>query len=119
MKNLIVIVLLLVVGLFVYNYVTTGVFTFFPEKPSTPEEQELQRLERSFDAAALEFHQALRSAGLAGLDTTGDAEAAMDEVKRIERSLQKLMRRLPNEKVREKGERLKQRITEWKRKAGE
>jgi hypothetical protein len=119
MKNIIVIILLLVAGLLAYNYFTTGVVTLIPEKPSTPEEQELQRLERAFETAAREFNQALRSAGLAGLDTTGDAEAAMNEVKRVERSLQKLMRRLPNETARAKGEKLRQRISDWKRKAGE
>jgi hypothetical protein len=109
----------LVVGaLLVYNYTTTGKLTLLPAGPLTPEEQELQRLERAFESAAQEFNQALRSAGLAGLDTTGDADAAMGEVERIERSLEKLARRLEGEDARRKAERLKLRLQEFKRKAG-
>ncbi len=76
-------------------------------------------MERAFETAQAEFHQALRSAGLAGLDTTGDAEAAMKEVKRIERNLDKLMRRLGNDDERKKAEQLKLRIKQFRHKAGD
>ena len=89
-----------------------------PAAPSSPEAQELQRLERSFETAATEFNQALRSAGLAGLDTTGDADAAMTEGGRVEQSLEKLLRKLDGDEVRKDAEGLKMRIRESARKAG-
>lgn len=118
MKKVLVLVLLAVGVLLAYNYTTTGKVTLIPAGPLTPEEQELQRLERAFETAATEFNQALRSAGLAGLDTTGDADAAMEEVQRIERSLEKMMRGLQGEDVRGMAERLQLRIGEFKRKTG-
>ena len=117
MKKVFVLVLVVVGAILAYNYTTTGEITLIPAGPLTPEE-ELKRLERTFETAATQFNQALRSAGLAGLDTTGDAEAAMEEVLRIERSLKKLMRRLEVEDVRQKAERLKLRLREFKRKVG-
>lgn len=118
MKKVFVLVLVVVGAILAYNYTTTGEITLIPAGPLTPEEEELKRLERNFETAATQFNQALRSAGLAGLDTTGDADAAMKEVERIERSLSKLMRRLEVEDVRQKAERLKLRLREFKRKVG-
>jgi len=118
MKKVLVLIVLVVGALLAYNYTTTGKITLIPAGPLTPEEQELQRLERAFETAAQQFNQALRSAGMAGLDTTGDADAAMEEVRRIERSLGQLMRRLEGENARTVAERLKRRLREFKRKAG-
>lgn len=118
MKKLLVLILLLVGAVLIYNYTTSGEIAFLPSAPLTGEEQELQRLERKFETAAAEFDQALRSAGLAGLDTTGDADAAMREVERIEGSLDKLLRRLAGEDARRKAERLLMRLREFKRRAG-
>ncbi len=118
MKKLFVLVLLVVGAVLIYNYTTTGEIAFLPAAPLTGEEQELDRLDRDFETAATEFNQALRSAGLAGLDTTGDADAAMQEVERIESNLDKLMRRLVGDAARKKAERLKMRLQEFKRKAG-
>ena len=118
MKKVLVLIVLVVGALVAYNYTTTGEIALWPSAPLTEEDQELQRLERAFETASTEFNQALRSAGLAGLDTTGDAEAAMGEVERVERSLQKLMRRLDEENARKKAERLNMRLQEFKRKAG-
>ena len=80
MKKMLLIAVVVIGALLAYNFATTGEFTLLPQGPLSGEEQELQRLEREFETAATEFNQALRSAGLAGLDTTGDADAAMREV---------------------------------------
>ncbi len=118
MKKIVLLVLLLLGAMMVYNYTATGELTLLPRGPLSGEEQELQRLERDFERAAQEFNQALRSAGLAGLDTTGDADAAMQEVQRIERKLDQLMRRLELEDERKKAEELRRRLKEFKRKVG-
>jgi len=118
MKKIVLLVVAVVGALLAYNYTTTGELTLLPQGPLSGEEQELQRLERDFETAAGEFNQALRSAGLAGLDTTGDADAAMKEVRRIERKLDDLMRRLVSDDERGKAERLRRRLLEFKRKVG-
>jgi hypothetical protein len=118
LKKLILMVLLLLGGMMAWNYHTSGELTLLPPGPLSGEEQELRRLEKDFDRAAKEFDQAQRSAGLAGLDTTGDAEAAMDEVKRIERKLLQLERRLVSEDEHHRAEGLRLRIRKFKRRAG-
>lgn len=118
MKNILVLIVVVVAALLAYDYVTNGELSLMPSGPSTAEGEELQRLERAFERAEKAFGQALRSAGLAGLDTTGDAEAAMEEVHRAERELKKLMPRLKSEDERRAAERLKMRIRDFKRRAG-
>ena len=118
MKRVILVVLLAVGALMTYNYTKSGKFTLLPPGPVTGEEQELRRLEKDFDTASKEFNQALRSAGLGGLDTTSDAEAAMNEVRRIERRLNDLEPRLVRSDLRKDASRLRYRVTEFKRKAG-
>lgn len=118
MKKMLLIAVVVIGALLTYNYATTGKFTLLPQGPLSGEEQELQRLEREFETAATEFNQALRSAGLAGLDTTGDADAAMREVERIERKLDQLLQRVETEDARKAAERLQLRVREFKRKVG-
>jgi hypothetical protein len=118
MNKIVLLVVVLVGAVLAYNYATTGKLSLLPQGPLSGEEQELQRLEQDFETAARDFNQALRSAGLAGLDTTGDADAAMQEVLRIERKLDGLKRRLVANDERIKAERLKQRLEEFKRKVG-
>jgi|GEM_PF-1010252 len=118
MKNIVVLIVVAVAALLAYNFFTNGELSLMPSGPSSAEGRELMRLERGFEKAEKEFGQALRSAGMAGLDTTGDAEAAMDEARHVERDLAKLMPRLKAEDERRKAERLKMRIREFKRRAG-
>jgi peptidoglycan hydrolase CwlO-like protein len=93
MKGLILVVLLVAAALLAYNYVHTGKVTLVPSSLSKAE-QELQRLEERLDGARRQIDAAGRAAGVAGVDTTADAEAARREVERVEADLKDLQKRL-------------------------
>jgi len=113
MKGLILVVLLVAAALLAYNYVHTGRLTLVPSSLSKSE-QELQRLGERLDSARRQFEAAGRAAGVAGVDTTADAEAARREVERIEADLQDLQKRL-EAADRFKADELMDKIQEFKR----
>jgi len=89
-KNLITIAVVVVVGLVAFNYFQTGEFKIMPGSSMTEEEQAVNRLRGEFRRATQEYRQAGRSAGLAGLDTTSDAGAALASAEGVERDLKKM-----------------------------
>ncbi len=86
MKGLIAVVALVVVALLAYNYVHTGRLALIPSSLSR-DEQALQRLEERFATARRQFEAAGRAAGVAGVDTTADAEAARRDIEKVEADL--------------------------------
>lgn len=94
MKKIVVVAAVLVVGLVAFNYLTTGSITLIPAFDTSEEARALKDLEDRLDAAAKRYSQATRTAGLSGLDTTADAEAARRELRRIEKDLKSLRKRL-------------------------
>ena len=99
MKHLITIAVVVVVGLVAFNYFQTGKFSILPGGSMSQEEQELNRLKGEFRRAAQAYRQAGRSAGLSGLDTTSDAEAALQTVDGVERDLRALRKRTQDPEV--------------------
>lgn len=90
MQKIILIVIVIVVGLLAYNYFTTGELSLTPAGSSSDEGRELNQLRGEFRAAAREFRQAGRSAGVSGMDTTDAASAALAAVERIEKQVDKI-----------------------------
>ena len=90
MKNLITLAVVVVVGLVAFNYFKTGELTIIPGGSMSDEAREVNRLRGEFRQAAQEYRQAGRTAGLSGLDTTSEAEAALNRVDGVERDLKKL-----------------------------
>jgi len=113
MKGLLLVVAIAVAALLVYNYVHTGKLTLVPSSLSTTEEQ-LQHLERRLTNAHREFQAAGRAAGLTGVDTSADAEAARREVERIEADLKRLEGQL-DDATRQTAAQLKDTIKEFKK----
>ena len=101
-KKILALAVLVVGGLFTYNYVTTGELTLVPSFTLSETQQELRSLERRMDRAVKELSQAGRSAGLAGIDTTHQAEVALIDLKQIEKELKVLARKVDSEKDRER-----------------
>jgi SMC interacting uncharacterized protein involved in chromosome segregation len=83
MKGFIAIVAFALAALLAYNYVHSGKLTLIPSSMSKGEQQ-LQQLEKRLDNARRQFEAAGRAAGISGVDTTADAEAARRELERIE-----------------------------------
>jgi hypothetical protein len=114
MKNLITIAVVVVVALVAFNYFQTGEFKLLPGSSMSPEEQELNRLKGEFRHATQVYRQAGRSAGLSGLDTTSDIEAALHTVDGVERDVKQLRKRTKDPEVKSKIDELLAEIKKYK-----
>jgi hypothetical protein len=101
-KNLITIAVVVVVALVAFNYFQTGKFSLVPGGGMSQEEKELNSLRGDFRRAAQAYRQAGRAAGVSGLDTTSDAEAALQSVDGVERDAKALRQRTTDPEVRAK-----------------
>ena len=114
MQKIILIVVVIVLGLLAYNYFTTGELSLTPAGGSSGEGGELNRLRGEFRAAAREFRQAGRNAGLSGLDTTDAAAAALAAVDRVEERVKELADNAEDAEVRTEAEKLLREIKKYK-----
>ncbi len=117
-KNLIAIAVVVVVGLLAFNYFQTGEFSLKPGGGMSDEERELNRLKGEFRRAAQAYRQAGRAAGLSGLDTTSDAEAAIQTVAGVERDVRALKKRTKDPKVKEQADQLLAEIKKYREEVG-
>jgi hypothetical protein len=113
-KNLIAIVVVVVVALVAFNYFQTGEFSLLPGGGKSPDEQELNRLKGEFRRAAQAYRQAGRAAGVSGLDTTSDIEAALQTVDGVERDVKALRKRATDPEVKAKIDELLAEIKKYK-----
>jgi hypothetical protein len=114
MKNLITIAVVVVLGLVAFNYFQTGEFSIMPGGSMSDDAREVNRLRGEFRRAAQEYRQAGRSAGFSGLDTTGDAEVALNAVEGVERDLKKLRGQVEEAEVRSEIDELLAEIAKYK-----
>jgi len=114
MQKIILIVVVVVLGLLAYNYFTTGELSLSPPGGADGDGGELNRLRGEFRAAAREFRQAGRSAGLSGLDTTDAAAAALARIDRVEKAIEKLVKETDDDDVRVEAEKLLAEVRKFK-----
>jgi hypothetical protein len=116
MKKAVGLLVVLVVGLVVVNYVRTGEIGLLPAASGSPEEEEVRKLEGRFAAAKREFSQSVRASALGGgMDMSGDASAALSEVDRVGQALRDLRPRLTDEAARDRAASLERAISEFRR----
>lgn len=114
MQKIVLIVVVIVLGLLAFNYFTTGELSLMPAGGSSDDGGELNRLRGDFRAAAREFRQAGRSAGLAGTDTTHAAGAALAAVERVEEQVEELAKRTEDPEVKAEAGKLLNEIKKYK-----
>jgi hypothetical protein len=101
-KKLVLVAVLAVAGLAAYNLVTTGKVGLIPSARLSPEEQQLAAFEERLRAARRDVAGAGRAAGVGGLDTTSDVEAAMRRLEKVEEDLQAFKKKAKDPAVRER-----------------
>lgn len=106
MKKLVFLIILGAAGLVAYNYFTTGEITLIPATSQSAEEQELKKLEKSFQEAKNQYLQGSRGASLVGIDTPSDVIGAIREIRRVETEVVALKRRMASGKTKVKAEKL-------------
>jgi hypothetical protein len=105
MKKLLLLVAVVVFGLLAFNYFTTGELRLLPAS-SSPQAQELDRLQSDLRAAVRSYRSAAQAAGVSGVDFTAEATATRREASTIEKRVLELQKQCTTDKDREKAQRL-------------
>jgi cell division septum initiation protein DivIVA len=113
-KALLAVLLALVAGLVLYNYVTRGELTLEPEFLLSDGERQVEALERQLDAAQRSFMTVSHAASISATDLAGEVEAARREVARIEKELREKAAALQG-RAKEKADKLQRAIEAFKR----
>jgi len=113
MKKLPAILAVVIVGLLVFNYATTGELSLVPSFSESNEDRAVEELQVVFGAAKKQFAQAHRTAAAGGIDTTSDAEAAIGSVKRVKGELELLRKRLTETGAKRDAEELARAVREF------
>ncbi len=98
MKKLLALLLVVAAGYFVYQKFVVG--------SMTDEMKQVQALADDFAAAKQSMAQAERSAGVSGMDTTGDVDGALHAVDTLLEKLQKIREGLTEDQAVERAEEL-------------
>jgi len=114
MKKFIVLIILIVAALLAYSYFTTGKLPLLSSFSPSEESQGLKQLAADFRDACNLYRQAGRTAGLTGLDTTSEADAALREIDRIEGDLKTLKSDMTSEDAMNEAARLEAEIRVFK-----
>lgn len=102
MKKLLVAAVVIAAGVVAFNYL--------PSFTKSADVQAVEQLEDAFEAEQKAFAQAHRTAGVAGIDTSGDAERARLAVSRLQKELGPLRKRLTDAKAVDKAQALADRM---------
>jgi hypothetical protein len=103
-KKLMITIVLVVAALAGYNYMTTG--SLMPSSSASPEDTQFESLEARVQSAGATITRAGQTAGLSGMDTTGDVERAMNQLEQVEKEIQDLQRKASSDEMKQKCERL-------------
>jgi hypothetical protein len=107
MKSLVILIILVVIGILLYNQFLAG--------PVSEEEAELRVLERDFESSLKRVRQSERVLALSGADTSADIDDALMNVEEIKEKLIALKERIEDEKLLKRADALEQRINRYLR----
>ncbi len=113
-KALLVIVVVVLAGLVLYNYATTGRFTVVPPALQSQETRDLNRIEDRLLVLQSRLDAAGRDAALSGMDFSAEANAVRSDVTTLEMDLRDLRSRLSDDGKR-RADALQERIEALKR----
>jgi hypothetical protein len=94
-KNLLLFLIVVLIGLVAFNYVKTGTIRIIPASP-TPASQQLDRLTARFHTLERRYNNAGRAAAISGLDTSYDAGAIRLKVLSLKQEVDELALKLTN-----------------------
>jgi archaellum component FlaC len=117
MKNVVIIVVIILLGLVAFNYITTGEIKLIPGgKTLSPAEQQVEDLKTRFEDARKQYMQAGRGAAVSGIDSSSEAEGALRAVDQIEKEVTRLRDSFPTADVaaRAEADRLLREIRDFK-----
>ena len=89
MKKFLLVALLAGAGWVGFQSYRAGEFSLYAGAVS-PDEARIRQLEKELSKAKARFKQAGRASAVSGMDTTSQADAAVQEIKRLEKELAEL-----------------------------
>jgi len=118
MKTLLMILVVVVVALVAFNYLTTGELKLLPGDSMSEAGHEVNSLRGEFRNAAREYRQAGKALAVSGMDMSDAAAAALAQVDRIEKEVQKIARTTTEPEVKADANKLLKEITQYKMDVG-
>ncbi len=112
MKKLVLLLAVVAVAYLGFTYITTGTLPF--GMGTSPEAREITRLSGELARIERDYAVAARGAAVSGVDTTAEASAALEGVRRIERELQRIEKKLTDPKAKRLAADLRRRIDEFR-----
>jgi DNA-binding protein YbaB len=117
MRKLLMVLALVIAGVVVWKGVNGGAMPL-TGKSESAEDRQVQALEEKFQQAQKHLAQAERAAGVSGLDTSGDAAAALSEAEQVEKSLHRLQSELTESAAMGRAKDLLKEVQEFRRRTG-
>ena len=114
MRSLLTLVVLVVVGLVAFNFITTGELKLLPGGSMSGGEHELNRLQGEFRAAARDYREAGRAVAMSGVDATDAASAALSEIDRIEEDVREFRKKAATPELKAAADKLLGEIARYK-----
>jgi hypothetical protein len=113
MKSLLTLALMVVIALLAFNYLTTGELKLLPSSGGGSE-QELNRLQGDFRAAARDYREAQKAVAVSGVDATDSASAALAELDRIEQEVRQFKSKATSPELKAAADKLLKEIAHYK-----
>jgi hypothetical protein len=105
MKRIVLLLVVVAVGLVAFNYFTTGELRLLPAA-SSPQAQELSRLQRELRSAVRAYRSTAQGAAVSGVDLSAEATALRREARRIEKRVLEIQKDLTSDRDRAKAQEL-------------
>ena len=114
MKTLLMVLVVIVVALVAFNYLTTGELKLLPGGEMSDEARGLNRLQGEFRAAAREYRQAARSVAVSGIDASDAGSAALAAVNRVEKEVKAFAKKTTSVELKAEARKLLKEIEQYK-----
>ena len=113
MKSLLILILMVVIALLAFNYLTTGELKLLPGGSMSGSEHELNRLQGEFRAAARDYREAQKAVAVSGVDATDAASSALAEVDRIEQEVKQYAKKASTPELKAAANKLAKEIAQY------
>lgn len=112
MKTFLTVLIIAVVALVAFNYLTTGQLRLLPASPS-PTSQELGQLRSELRGLVRQYNDAAKGSGVSGLDTTFEVGELLHEAQDIELRVRALRKQAKSESDRKKADEILREVTKF------
>lgn len=114
MRALLFVIVIAIVGLLAYNFLTTGSIALLPSGALSAEDRAVEELRDQFVAGQAQYRQAGRAVAVSGVDATADVEDFLADLDRIHAEAKRLRPKLTTESARQNLDKLMRDIAAYR-----